>query len=79
MLQKWFEETQAHFWGQKPKGQDSEDIGNSFEKLPCQLWNVGKYGNCADAAITGIMPPPLMEPQVKSFILSSYRILCLPC
>lgn len=79
MLQKWFEETQTHFWGQKPKRQGLEDFGNSSEKLAYQLWNVGKYGNCADAAITGIMPPPLMEPQVKSLILWSYSVLCLSC
>ncbi|KAF7822630.1 rab3 GTPase-activating protein non-catalytic subunit [Senna tora] len=65
MLRKWFEEKQAHFWGQNSKGQNSEDFENSFEQLPYQLWNVGKYGNCADAAITGIMPPPLVEPQSR--------------
>ena len=65
MLQKWFEEVHAQFWGQKPKSQDSEDFGNSYVKLPYQLWNIGKYGTCADAALTGIMPPPLMENQVK--------------
>ncbi|XP_054816064.1 uncharacterized protein LOC129315927 isoform X1 [Prosopis cineraria] len=70
MLQKWFEETQAHYWGQTPRGQDLEDLGSSHEKLHYQLWNVGKYGNCVDAAITGIMPPPLMEPQ------SSQRYYC---
>ena len=66
MLQKWFEESNAQFWDQKPKMQD-EDYGNSYGKLPYQLWNVSKYGTCADAAITGIMPPPLMELQVISF------------
>ncbi|KAK4285876.1 hypothetical protein QN277_002509 [Acacia crassicarpa] len=70
MLQKWFEETQGHYWGQTPKGQDLEDFGGSHEKLLYQLWNVGKYGNCVDAAITGIMPPPLMEAQ------SSQRYYC---
>ncbi|KAI4333566.1 hypothetical protein L6164_018354 [Bauhinia variegata] len=70
MLLKWFEETHAHFWGLKPKRQGSEDFGNSHEKLPYQLWNVSKYGNCADAAITGIMPPPLIEVQ------SSQRYYC---
>lgn len=74
MLQKWFEETQTHLWGQKSKGQDLEGFGNSREELPYQLWNVGKYGNCADAAITGIMPPPLLEPQVESLVLLSYHV-----
>ena len=63
MLQRWFQETHSRFWDQKPK-KDSEDIGNSYGRLPYQLWNVNKYGSCVDAAITGIMPPPLMEFQV---------------
>ncbi|KAK2355279.1 hypothetical protein P8452_75435 [Trifolium repens] len=63
MLQKWFEEAHVQIWNQKQKGQDSEDFENSQEKLPFQLWNIGKYGTCADAAITGIMPPPLIEQQ----------------
>ncbi|XP_017980083.1 PREDICTED: rab3 GTPase-activating protein non-catalytic subunit [Theobroma cacao] len=62
MLQRWFQETHSRFWDQKPK-KDSEDIGNSYGRLPYQLWNVNKYGTCVDAAITGIMPPPLMELQ----------------
>ncbi|XP_027355885.1 rab3 GTPase-activating protein non-catalytic subunit [Abrus precatorius] len=70
MLQKWFEEEHSRFWDKKPKSQDSEDFRNSDVKLPCQLWNIGKYGTCADAAITGIMPPPLMEQQ------SSQRYYC---
>lgn len=67
MLQKWFEEAHDQFWNEKPKGQDSEDFENSQVKLPYQLWNIGKYGTCADAALSGIMPPPLMEQQVKYF------------
>ncbi|KAH9778995.1 hypothetical protein WN944_014261 [Citrus x changshan-huyou] len=55
---------------QKPKQRDSEDLENSYERLPHQLWNVSKYGPCADAAITGLMPPPLMEVQ------SSQRYFC---
>lgn len=46
-----------------------KDSGNSLEKLPYQVWNVSKYGACADAAITGVMPPPLMELQVKNLFL----------
>ncbi|PNY04604.1 RAB3 GTPase-activating protein non-catalytic subunit-like protein [Trifolium pratense] len=67
MLQKWFEESHVQIWNQKQKGQDSEDFENSQVKLPFQLWNIGKYGTCADAAVTGIMPPPLMEQQVQYF------------
>ncbi|KAJ4726448.1 putative Rab3 gtpase-activating protein non-catalytic subunit [Melia azedarach] len=70
MLQKWFDETNSQFWERKPKQRDSVDLGNSFERLPYQLWSVNKYGPCADAAITGIMPPPLMEVQ------SSHRYFC---
>lgn len=67
MLQKWFEEAHPQFRNQKQKNQDSADSENAQVKLPFQLWNIGKYGTCADAAITGIMPPPLMEYQVKCF------------
>ncbi|XP_004516083.1 uncharacterized protein [Cicer arietinum] len=70
MLLKWFDEAHAEFWNQKQKGQNSEDFENSQVKLPYQLWNIGKYGTCADAAVTGIMPPPLMEQQ------SSQRYYC---
>lgn len=70
MLQRWFQDSNFNFWDQKPKQRDSEDLGNSYERLPHQLWNVSKYGPCADAAITGVMPPPLMELQ------SSQRYFC---
>ncbi|CAK9134139.1 unnamed protein product [Ilex paraguariensis] len=70
MLQRWFKETRTDFWGQTSKRRDPEDSGSSFGRLPYQLWNVSKYGSCADAAITGIMPPPLMELQ------SSQRYYC---
>ncbi|KAL9297984.1 hypothetical protein ACSQ67_023880 [Phaseolus vulgaris] len=66
MLQQWFEEAHSRFWDQKPKSQDSEDFGNTDVKIPYQLWNIGKNGTCSDAAITGIMPPPLMEQQSSS-------------
>lgn len=70
MLQKWFEEANSRLWDQNSKSQDSEDFGNTDVQIPYQLWNIGKYGTCADAAITGIMPPPLMEQQ------SSQRYYC---
>ncbi|KAA8524003.1 hypothetical protein F0562_010566 [Nyssa sinensis] len=66
MLQRWFQERHAQFWDQRPKNRDPEDTGNSFGRLPYQLWNVSKYGSCADVAITGIMPPPLMEIHASS-------------
>ncbi|OVA14398.1 Rab3-GAP regulatory subunit [Macleaya cordata] len=68
LLQKWFQETRSQFWDQKM--QKREDLGNSYGRLSYQLWNVSKYGACADAAITGLMPPPLMEFQ------SSERFYC---
>ncbi|KAB2616004.1 rab3 GTPase-activating protein non-catalytic subunit [Pyrus ussuriensis x Pyrus communis] len=63
MLHQWFQDTQSRFWDQTPKKRGSDDFGHSYGKLPYQLWSVSKYGTCADAAITGIMPPPLMEIQ----------------
>ncbi|KAL2944554.1 Rab3 GTPase-activating protein non-catalytic subunit [Bienertia sinuspersici] len=61
MLQRWFQETQTDFWDQKRKKRDLDDFDETFERVPYQLWSVNKYGACADAAITGVMPPPLME------------------
>lgn len=69
MLQKWFEEANSRFSDQNPKSQDSEDFENTDVKIPYQLWNIGKYGTCAEAAITGIMPPPLMEQQQVNYSL----------
>ncbi|XP_008463739.1 uncharacterized protein LOC103501813 isoform X4 [Cucumis melo] len=69
-LQKWFQESNARFWDPKSQQQDMNDSENSVEKLAYQVWNVSKYGACADAAITGVMPPPLMELQ------SSERYFC---
>ncbi|CAL9016976.1 unnamed protein product [Prunus brigantina] len=63
MLHQWFQESQSQFWDPKPRKRSSDDFGRSYGKLPYQLWSVSKYGTCADAAITGIMPPPLMEIQ----------------
>ncbi|CAI9088809.1 OLC1v1023246C1 [Oldenlandia corymbosa var. corymbosa] len=67
LLRRWFRERQSNFWDGR---RDSENLGNSSGRLPYQLWNVSKYGACADAAITGLMPPPLMEVQ------SSQRYYC---
>ncbi|KAE8681110.1 peptide-N4-(N-acetyl-beta-glucosaminyl)asparagine amidase A-like [Hibiscus syriacus] len=62
MLQRWFQDAHSRFWDEKSK-KDLDDDENSYGRLPYQLWNVSKYGSCVDAAITGIMPPPLMELQ----------------
>lgn len=72
MLHQWFQETQSQFWDPNPRKRSSDDFGRSYGKLPYQLWSVSKYGTCADAAITGIMPPPLMEIQVELPCLFSY-------
>lgn len=66
MLQKWFENTHSQFWDEKPR-RDQEGSEHSYDRPPYQLWNVSKYGPCADAAITGTMPPPLMELQVVTY------------
>nr|GLL16532.1 rab3 GTPase-activating protein non-catalytic subunit [Ipomoea trifida] len=71
MLRRWFQERYSQFWDQpKPINRYMEDSGDSFGRLPYQLWNVNKYGSCVDAAIIGVMPPPLMEHQ------SSQRYYC---
>ncbi|XP_050220472.1 uncharacterized protein LOC126670705 [Mercurialis annua] len=70
MLQDWLQENSSQFWDEKPD-RDTNGLGNiTYKRMPYQLWNVNKYGSCADAAITGIMPPPLME------IESSQRYYC---
>ncbi|XP_051145692.1 uncharacterized protein LOC127261394 [Andrographis paniculata] len=63
LMQQWFQETQSQSWKTDSYDTISDDPGNSVASLPYQLWNVSKYGLCADAAITGVMPPPLMEIQ----------------
>lgn len=75
MLQKWFEEANSRLWDQNSKSQDSEDFGNTDVQIPYQLWNIGKYGTCADAAITGIMPPPLMEQQLLLLLGSQVNVI----
>jgi len=70
MLQHWFQETQSNFLDHTRKDRDLDDLGSSFERLPYQLWSVNKYGACADAAITGIMPPPILELEVIALFLS---------
>ncbi|KAK9088903.1 hypothetical protein Scep_027985 [Stephania cephalantha] len=70
LLQQWFQETESQFWDQRRQKREIDDMVYSYKRLPYQLWNVSKYGLCADAAITGVMPPPLMELQ------SSERYFC---
>lgn len=70
LLQKWFQESRSQFWDQDFNDTFQDDSGSAVRSLPYQLWNVSKYGICADAAITGVMPPSLMEIQ------SSQRYYC---
>ncbi|XP_075487387.1 uncharacterized protein LOC142526719 [Primulina tabacum] len=69
LLQRWFQGAHSRFWDQDSDDGSSED-SRTVTRLPYHLWNVSKYGLCADAAITGVMPPPLMEIQ------SSQRYYC---
>lgn len=50
-------------WENRFHKSESEDE-TSYRRIPFELWNVGKFATCADAAIAGIMPPPLLELQV---------------
>ncbi|XP_068666172.1 uncharacterized protein [Aristolochia californica] len=65
LLQRWLQESHSRSWGQKSPKKELDDIGNSHGKLPYQVWNINKYGTCVDAAIAGIVPPPLMELQSR--------------
>lgn len=68
VLLRWYQDTQNKFWNQSSSDRGQEESESSFAVIPHQVWNVSKYGSCVDAAITGIMPPPLLEPQVASYI-----------
>lgn len=57
----------------------------SFTQIPFQIWSVNKYGQCTDAAIAGLMPPPLLELQSsqsyycavtvgEDAVVSAYRV-----
>ncbi|EPS61151.1 hypothetical protein M569_13648, partial [Genlisea aurea] len=77
LLQQKFQETTSLYWDH-----EFNDYKNSG--LPYQIWNVNKYGICADAAITGDMPPPLMEIQSSRYycavtigddaVIAAYRL-----
>ncbi|CAN6217284.1 unnamed protein product [Urochloa humidicola] len=69
ILQKSFQDVKSRLWKDKF---EEEDAGgeDSFGRIPFQIWNVSKFGSCADAAIVGLMPPPLLELQ------SSQRHYC---
>ncbi|RWV87064.1 hypothetical protein GW17_00050984 [Ensete ventricosum] len=64
LLRRWLQEAGSRMWENSRHKLESEDE-ISYGNIPFQLWNVGKFGNCSDAAITGMMPPPLLELQVN--------------
>ncbi|CAI0436558.1 unnamed protein product [Linum tenue] len=70
LLRDWFQDVNSRFWDDISRKRDQEDQGGSRKALPYQLWSVNKHGLCIDAAITGVMPPPLLEVQ------SSQRYFC---
>lgn len=74
MLQNWLLEKGGQTWDRKAPPDES---GHAYARLPYQLWNVNKYGSCSDAAITGIMPPPLMELQLLLLLGSQVNIIIL--
>lgn len=65
MLQKWSDDGGSRAWKRRFQ-EENEEEESSFLNVPFQLWNVNKFGSCADAAIVGLMPPPLLELQVTS-------------
>ncbi|GKE01122.1 Rab3 GTPase-activating protein non-catalytic subunit, partial [Tanacetum coccineum] len=80
VLLRWYQDTQNKFWNQSSSDRGQEESESSFAVIPYQVWNVSKYGSCVDAAITGVMPPPLLELQevLSAFIVeqSSERYFC---
>jgi len=48
-------------------GGNSQDGEAAPNRLPFLMWNVNRTAGavvCADGALTGVMPPPLLEQQV---------------
>lgn len=48
-------------------GGDLQDGEVPLNRLPFLMWNVSRTAGalvCADGALTGVMPPPLLEQQV---------------
>ncbi|KAG6473046.1 hypothetical protein ZIOFF_066953 [Zingiber officinale] len=70
LLHTWFQKSETGMWENRLNKLESEDDETSYGRIPFQVWNVGKFGSCVDAAITSIMPPPLLELQ------SSQRFYC---
>ncbi|PKU67080.1 hypothetical protein MA16_Dca008869 [Dendrobium catenatum] len=60
-------------WNNRLASEDDDD--SPYRRIPFQLWNVSKYGSCVDAAIVGIMPPPLMELQLLLLLGSRVNVI----
>ncbi|CAD5183795.1 uncharacterized protein LOC103979735 [Musa acuminata AAA Group] len=84
LLRRWLQEAGSRMWENSRHKLESEDE-ISYGNIPFQLWNVGKFGNCSDAAITGVKPPPLLELQSSqryygavtvgdNSVISAYRL-----
>uniref|UniRef100_A0A6V7QYW8 Rab3-GAP regulatory subunit N-terminal domain-containing protein n=1 Tax=Ananas comosus var. bracteatus TaxID=296719 RepID=A0A6V7QYW8_ANACO len=84
MLQRWFQEAGSRHWGTRFHQEEEEDE-SAFGRIPFQLWNISKFGSCADAGIAGLMPPPLLEFQStqryycavtvgEDAVISAYRL-----
>ncbi|KAH0468329.1 hypothetical protein IEQ34_003362 [Dendrobium chrysotoxum] len=61
LFRRWLEDEGSRMWNNRLASEDDDD--SPYGRIPFQLWNVSKYGSCVDAAIVGIMPPPLLELQ----------------
>lgn len=63
LFRRWLEEDGSRMWDSRLANEDIDD--SPYGRIPFQLWSVTKYGSCVDAAIVGMMPPPLLELQVN--------------
>lgn len=63
LLQKWFDGMRQNTWESRILKEDGQ--ADSYGRISYQLWNVSKFGLCTDAAITGMMAPPLLELPVR--------------
>jgi len=77
VLKKAFQDVKSRLWKDKFEEQDAEDE-ETFGRIPFQIWNVNKFSSCADAAIVGLMPPPLLELQLLLYCwaVKSAPLLC---
>ncbi|KAK8936827.1 hypothetical protein KSP39_PZI012390 [Platanthera zijinensis] len=67
---RWLEDKGSRMWDSRLPSEEADDI--PYGTISFQLWSINKYGNCVDASIVGIMPPPLLELQL--LLLLSSRV-----